>query len=90
MRRECDAFADLPRKLESLATHLYSDLDDRESDVLRKWQSDQANPSAYARRLSGEGPLKEPAKLAQNLVESAEGGPLVSRRRWSRANTLES
>jgi hypothetical protein len=53
-------------------------LNDLLNDIFRKWQSDQANLSSYARRLFGEGALDEPAKLAQKLVESAIKGESVA------------
>jgi hypothetical protein len=81
LKSERDALAEFRGKLEDLAATLpptiHSEvtleerLNDLVSDIFRKWQSDQANLSTYARRLFGEGALDEPAKLAQKLVESA-------------------
>jgi hypothetical protein len=84
LKSEHDALADFRGKLEEIAStlpatiHSEAILEDRlnglVNEVFRKWQSDQANLSTYARRLFGEGTLAEPAKLAQKLVESAVGG----------------
>ena len=81
LKSERDALAEFRGKLEELATTLpptiYDEptlegrLNDLLDEIFRKWQSDQANLSNYARKLFGEGALTEPSKLAQKLVESA-------------------
>jgi len=88
LKSERDALADFRGRLEDLAAtlpatiHSEVTLDERLNDLLndifQEWQSDQANLSAYARRLFGEGALDEPGKLAQKLVESAIKGESVA------------
>jgi hypothetical protein len=46
-------------------------LNDLVNDIFKKWRTDQANLSSYARDLFGEGSLSEPAKLIQKLAETA-------------------
>src|SRR5262249_8735818 len=81
LKAERDALADFRAEIEKLAASLpleiHSEatlqerLNDLMEDIFRKWQSDQANLSNYARRLFGEGWLSEPEKLLQKLVETA-------------------
>ena len=81
LKSERDALADFREKLEDLAATLPAEihsekilkerLDDLLNDIFEQWRSDQANLSAYARRLFGEGALAEPEKLIQKLVENA-------------------
>lgn len=81
LKSEREALADFREKLEDLAatlpptihseTRLEERLNDLLNDMFRKWQSDQANLGAYARRLFGAGALDEPFDLAQTLIEAA-------------------
>jgi len=81
LKSEREALADFPTEIEKLALTLPPEihneailrerLNDLMQDIFRKWQSDQANLSNYARRLFGDDWLSEPEKLLQKLVESA-------------------
>jgi hypothetical protein len=81
LKAERDALADFRNKIETFAATLpetiHSEktlqerLDDTLDDIFKKWQSDQANLSNYARGLFGEGALKEPQRLIEKLFELA-------------------
>ena len=81
LKSERDALADFRAKLEDLAAtlpptihdeaRLEERLNDLLNDMFQDWRRDQANLSAYSRKLFGEGALAEPGKLVQKLVEDA-------------------
>ena len=81
LKSERDALAEFRIEVEKLAAtipstiqsepHLEARLNDLINDIFKRWQRDQANLSAYARELFGEGALAEPAKLIQKLTEAA-------------------
>jgi hypothetical protein len=81
LKSERDLLAKFREKLEVLAATLpptiHSEqtteqrLNDLLSDMFDEWQADQNNLSNFARRVFGEGALKEPGQLIQKLVEAA-------------------
>lgn len=88
LKSERDALAEFRSKLEDLAAtlpptihdeaRLEERLNDLLNDMFQDWRRDQANLSAYSRKLFGDGVLAEPQKLLQKLMEDVVkpgGGP---------------